>query len=379
MTYCRRCGLPSNYPKVVFDREEICGVCRSYEEIGGRAEAYFEGMDRLRAVFERTGRRKRGTYDCLALLSGGKDSTYVLCRLVDMGLVPLAFTLDNGYISEEAKGNIRRVVESLGVDHEFATTSSMNEIFRDSLTRFSNVCNGCFKAIYTLSIARARELGIPVIVTGLSRGQFFETRLTEDLFRGERFEPEDVDRAVLAARKAYHRVDDAVSRCLDVSMFESDEVFEEVEFVDFYRYCDTSLADLIDYLGERVPWVRPSDTGRSTNCLINDVGIYIHKKERGFHNYALPYSWDVRLGHKTRVEALDELDDEIDLERMCARSSTRSATTRIGWAPRRTGPTSSATTWRPRACRSRSSVATSPRPSPSTWCRTSSCGSTRSL
>ena len=42
--------------------------------------------------------------------------------------------------------------------------------------------------------------------------------------------------------------------------------------------------------------MRPSDTGRSTNCLINNIGIFVHKAERGFHNYALPYSWDVRLG-----------------------------------------------------------------------------------
>ena len=85
------------------------------------------------------------------LLSGGKDSTYALCRLVDMGLRVYAFTLDNGYISEQAKDNIRRVVAALGVEHEFATTPAMNAIFRDSLTRFSNVCNGCFKTIYTLA------------------------------------------------------------------------------------------------------------------------------------------------------------------------------------------------------------------------------------
>ena len=95
-----------------------------------------------------------------------------------MGLRVYAFTLDNGYISEQAKDNIRRVVAALGVEHEFATTPAMNAIFRDSLTRFSNVCNGCFKTIYTLGMTRARELGIPIIVTGLSRGQFFETRLT---------------------------------------------------------------------------------------------------------------------------------------------------------------------------------------------------------
>jgi len=116
------------------------------------------------------------------------------------------------------------------------------------------------------------------------------------------------------ARKRYHREEDAVSRCLDVSILQSDEPFEQVQFVDFYRYWDASLEELYAYLEERVPWIRPTDTGRSTNCLVNDVGIYVHQKERGFHNYELPYSWDVRLGHKKRDEALRELDDRFDLE-----------------------------------------------------------------
>jgi acyl carrier protein len=46
------------------------------------------------------------------------------------------------------------------------------------------------------------------------------------------------------------------------------------------------------------------------------VGIWLHKKQRGYHNYALPYSWDVRLGHKTRDAAIDELNDEIDETRV---------------------------------------------------------------
>jgi len=312
--HCSSCGIPSNFPRIVFDDDGVCSICRSHEEIRDEAEDYFRPTAELEEIFRRGKARGRSEYDCISLLSGGKDSTYVLGKLVDMGFKPLAFTLDNGYISEEAKANVRRVVEALGVDHEFATTPAMNAIFKDSLTRFSNVCNGCFKTIYTLSVQRARELGIPIIVTGLSRGQFFETRLTENLFQGGRFKPEEVDVAVLEARKAYHRVDDAVSQNLDVEVFRDDSIFDEVEFVDFYRYVDASLADLVEYLGSRVPWIRPSDTGRSTNCLINDAGIYIHKKERGFHNYALPYSWDVRLGHKVREEALDELDDQIDVE-----------------------------------------------------------------
>ncbi len=95
-------------------------------------------------------------------------------------------------------------------------------------------------------------------------------------------------------------------------MFDDDTIFDEIEFVDFYRYVDVELAELYEFLEERAPWVRPADTGRSTNCLINVAGIQVHRSERGYHNYAEPYSWDVRLGHKTRDEALDELDDEID-------------------------------------------------------------------
>ena len=62
--------------------------------------------------------------------------------------------------------------------------------------------------------------------------------------------------------------------------------------------------------------MRPSDTGRSTNCLINDVGIYVHQKERGYHNYALPYSWDVRMGHKTRRRGARRARDELDMPRL---------------------------------------------------------------
>jgi acyl carrier protein len=252
------------------------------------------------------------------LYSGGKDSTYVLCRLADMGLRVLAFTLDNGYISDYAKANIARVVATLGVDHVYGSTPAMNLIFRDSLQRFSNVCNGCFKTIYTLAVNLAQAKGIRCIVTGLSRGQFFETRLTPDLFRHGTVDVARIDAEVLEARKAYHRADDAVAHYLDVACFQNDQVFAEIEFLDFYRYCDVSMEELYAYLSTRAPWRRPHDTGRSTNCLINDAGIYVHRRERGYHSYALPYSWDVRMGHKTRDEALDELDDEIDETRVGA-------------------------------------------------------------
>ena len=309
-TNCVRCGLPSNYPGAEFDENEVCNLCLSFENYRETAEKYFKTPADLQKLFAKSKAERPGEYDCLMLLSGGKDSTYALAQLVGMGVKVLAYTLDNGYISDEAKANIRRVVNDLGVDHIFGKTSAMNEIFADSLRKHSNVCNGCFKTIYTLSTKVALEKKIPFIVTGLSRGQFFETRLTEELFRKDAVET--IDKIILEARKSYHRADDAVKRLLDASIFEEDSVFEKVQFLDFYRYFEVGHEEMMNFLARHLPWIRPTDTGRSTNCLINRVGIYVHKKERGYSNYALPYSWDVRMGHKTREVSLDEINEEID-------------------------------------------------------------------
>ena len=166
----------------------------------------------------------------------------MLARLKDMGARILAYTLDPGYLSEEARANVQRVTAQLGIDHVFGGTPHMNEIFVESLKRHANVCNGCFKTLYTLSMNLAHEQGIPMIVTGLSRGQLFETRLSK-YYNAPDFDSSRLDRAVLDARKIYHRLDDVVSRRLDVAIFKDDQIFEQVEVVDFYRYADVSLTD----------------------------------------------------------------------------------------------------------------------------------------
>jgi amino acid adenylation domain-containing protein len=329
---CQRCGLGIDVPGVEFDADGVCNTCRVFEIVEPQTERWFRTEADLADRLAAARARRTGEYDCLHLLSGGKDSTYALYRLVEQGWKVHALTLDNGFISEGAKENVRRSIADLGITHEFATTEVMNEIFRDSLDRYSNVCQGCYKTIYTIGVARARELGIPVIVTGLSRGQFFETRLVPHQFESGRFDPDEIDQTVLEARRVYHQTPDAVTELLpEQRVFDDISVLDEIEFVDFYRYVDVDLAELYRFLEERAPWVRPADTGRSTNCLINVAGISVHRRERGFHNYAEPYSWDVRLGHKTRDEALEELNDEIDEHEVAGLLAT------VGYEPKSNG------------------------------------------
>ncbi|RZV47470.1 MAG: amino acid adenylation domain-containing protein [Acidimicrobiales bacterium] len=329
---CVRCGLGDDVPDIVVDADGVCSACHAYELVAPQAAEWFRTEDDLRAELQRARDASTGDYDVLHLLSGGKDSTYALYRLVELGARVMAVTLDNGFISDGAKDNVRRATQALGADHEFVTVDAMNEIFRDSLSRFSNVCNGCYKAIYTIALQRAEKLGIPAIVTGLSRGQFFETRLVPGMFGADRFDADAIDAAVIEARRAYHHTPDAVSENMDTSVLDDDTLFERVRFIDFYRYVDVALSDMYDTLESSGTWERPADTGRSTNCLINAAGIFVHKIEQGHHNYALPYSWDVRLGHKTRAEAMEELDDPMDDVELAAITSMLAD---VGYEPRR--------------------------------------------
>ncbi|MEM9967726.1 MAG: amino acid adenylation domain-containing protein [Pseudomonadota bacterium] len=311
--HCVKCGLPDTYPGAAFSSDGLCEVCREFDSYKDRAQVYFKSEEALQRCISDAGSRRTGSYTAVMMLSGGKDSTYAAYRLGMLTQDVLAVTLDNGYISDQAKANIARVAAHLGWDHRYLRTSAMNEIFVDSLNKHANVCQGCFKALYTLALRVAHAEGCPLIVTGLSRGQFFETRLTPELFRKHAPTCAELEALVSAARQTYHGEDDAVAQLLQTQDIQQGRMLEEIEILDIYRYLDVPVSEIYDFLAAQTPWKRPSDTGRSTNCLINDVGIHIHKTREGFHNYALPYSWDVRLGHKTRDQAMHELNDEIDV------------------------------------------------------------------
>ncbi|MEM1234809.1 MAG: amino acid adenylation domain-containing protein, partial [Pseudomonadota bacterium] len=315
---CKCCGITDRVPDIRISEAGLCELCSDFDRYRARAASYFGSISDIHPKIADARARKTGKYDCVILLSGGKDSTYAVAKMAEITQNMLCVTLDNGFIAEEAKTNIRRITAQLGLDHRFLTTPAMADIFVDSLKRHSNVCQGCFKTIYTMALQVAREVGAPMIVTGLSRGQLFETRLAPELFKDDHSDPSRIDGIVLEARRTYHAFPDAVTKRLNGDLFDTGDILSEVEFLDFYRYCDVPVSEVYRYLDQRVGWVRPSDSGRSTNCLINDLGIYVHKAERRHHNYALPYSWDVRMGHKTKEECLDELDDEIDMDRISA-------------------------------------------------------------
>jgi N-acetyl sugar amidotransferase len=113
---CTRCLYDSATPGISFDDAGVCNYCATHDDLerqyltGARGEATLRGIaNEIRS----SGRGKE--FDCVVGVSGGCDSSYMLYRMVELGLRPLAVHFDNTWNSPVATQNIYNVLEALGV------------------------------------------------------------------------------------------------------------------------------------------------------------------------------------------------------------------------------------------------------------------------
>jgi N-acetyl sugar amidotransferase len=115
---CTRCIMDTTDPDIVFDAEGRCNHCTVWFQ---RAEFYAlplaERTRRLELLVEEIKRRGHGKdYDCIIGVSGGVDSSFLAIKVKELGLRPLAVHVDNGWNSDKAVGNIKRILEPLHID-----------------------------------------------------------------------------------------------------------------------------------------------------------------------------------------------------------------------------------------------------------------------
>ncbi|MAH46474.1 ExsB family protein [Candidatus Pacearchaeota archaeon] len=109
---CNRCVLDTvEVPDIYFDYEGICNYCRKFEkdEFDRTVE-----KNNLQWVYHNL-RKRKGKYQCLLGLSGGVDSSMCLRYLIENGIKPLTYSIDNGWNTEASDENIMRLVEGMKV------------------------------------------------------------------------------------------------------------------------------------------------------------------------------------------------------------------------------------------------------------------------
>jgi N-acetyl sugar amidotransferase len=163
--YCRRCVMPSTKPDLRFDSDGICSACRNYEsrvaiDWDSRKKELVRILDKYRS--------KDGTnYDCVIPVSGGKDSTFQVLKMIELGMNPLCVTATTDKLSDIGRRNIENI-KKLGVDYIEAST---NPVVRRKINKFTLKEVGDISwpehvTIFTIPVRIAVQFGISLIIWG---------------------------------------------------------------------------------------------------------------------------------------------------------------------------------------------------------------------
>jgi N-acetyl sugar amidotransferase len=116
---CRTCIMDTSDPGIRFDASGQCDYCVNFEtNLRPHWQADLADPSRVQAVADQIRRERAGhDFDCIIGLSGGLDSSYTAFVAKEvMGLRPLLFHVDAGWNTDQAVGNIEKLVNGLGLD-----------------------------------------------------------------------------------------------------------------------------------------------------------------------------------------------------------------------------------------------------------------------
>ena len=175
---CRLCVLPETC--VPLDADGVCPVCHETRRAPKRAGA--RDGNRVRQDLDRILTEAQGCvagpHDALLLFSGGKDSTYMLYRVLKdyPRLRVRTLLVDNGFMSPFALANVRRVLARFDVEHLTLQLrpSLVTKVFHFALTHLElqkgysivDLLDGQMSFDAARNCAAAQ--GIPLILCGLS-------------------------------------------------------------------------------------------------------------------------------------------------------------------------------------------------------------------
>ena len=165
MIFCVECLLPDTKPDLRFDDRGRCSACVNFHvrtniDWESRKSEFLEILDKSR-------KSGHSHYDCVIPVSGGKDSTYQVLKLLELGARPLTVTATTCDLTPIGERNIQNI-RNLGVDH---ITVSPNPVIRRKLNRIGLERVGDIAwpehvGIFTAPVRVAVQYGVSLIVWG---------------------------------------------------------------------------------------------------------------------------------------------------------------------------------------------------------------------
>jgi N-acetyl sugar amidotransferase len=157
--------MPHTKPDLKLDDSGVCNACRSYE---ARTETDWKRRHQELLEILARYRSADGTrWDCIVPVSGGKDSTYQVIRMLQLDMNPLCVTATTCHLSDIGRRNIENI-KNLGVDYiEFSPNPLVRrKLNRIGLTEVGDISWPEHVGIFTIPVRAAVDFNVPLIVWG---------------------------------------------------------------------------------------------------------------------------------------------------------------------------------------------------------------------
>ena len=327
MKRCSKCVLLECTPNIDFDKEGVCNYCRTYQKLRYKGES--ELLNLLNSH-----RRTDSKYDCIVTISGGRDSTYTLLKLVkDYRMKVLAVNYENPFTDPQAKANIENAIEALSVDIvRFKLKNNIHErTFRNNVTAWFRkpspglvpmICVAC-KTIWwdILKIAkkydvrcivsggnRLEDVSFKKVLLGTSAYENAETTFTKDIFGilKENFKNPRYLRPLF--------IPTMVKGYLfgDPYTIGSRLFGHNVTRIDLFFFIEWNEQEVLSRIESELNWDYPRKLGSSWrfDCKIGHLKDFMYLKTIGMTERDDFYAKMVREGLMTRDDALIRLQKE---------------------------------------------------------------------
>jgi len=165
LKYCIKCLIPNSKPDISFNENGICNACINFNK---RVDIdWDERKKELKNILAKYKNTTYSNWDCIVPVSGGKDSTFQVIKMLELDMNPLCVTSTTCDESLIGRKNIENL-KNLGVDH---IQVSPNPKIRAKLNKigFEQVGDISWPehvGIFTIPVRAAVQYKVPLIIWG---------------------------------------------------------------------------------------------------------------------------------------------------------------------------------------------------------------------
>jgi len=311
MKVCKKCVMPNTKPDLHFDDEGICDACRSQEDKDQKIDWTKRESDFIALVNKY---KKHSEYDCIIGVSGGKDSTYQVIKVLELGLNPLCICFEPTIPTLIGKKNLDNL-NNLGVDliHVKRNPIVYKKLAKEAFARTGDNEWQHHVGLFTVVPKFAVLFNIPLIIWGESPQLEYggpassKTRNTLDRQWLEEFG------GLLGNRISdMIGVEGLTSKDLSLYTYATDEDIHRVGvtglFLGYYFKWDLrevlKKAQSYGFLTSDRPVETTYENFENLDCYSNHVHDYLKYVKYGFGRATDNACLDIRLGYISREEGV---------------------------------------------------------------------------